>query len=155
MEKICIVKRRKIHYDRAAESLEGSPPAVGDPASLQVVSIALTAQQSEAIRSNGHFQELCQGQPSQIVFNLHLLGEPLPRMVTTREVCEMLQVSRHTVSKLVRTGAVQSYKIGRLRRFSGQDIIEYLSHSAAIDTRGLLRVEAIAGSEQEARPAPL
>src|SRR5208283_4510086 len=101
MEKICIVKRRKVHYERAAELLGGFAPAMEEPTSLQVVSIALTAQQTEAIRSNGHFQQLCHGQPSQIVFNLHLLGEALPRMVTPKEVCEMLQVSRHTVSKLV------------------------------------------------------
>ena len=154
MEKICIVRRRKVHYERAAEILEGYRPVIGEPAPLQVVSIALTSQQSEAIRSNGHFQQLCHGEPSQIVFNLHLLGEPLPRMVTPLEVCEMLQVSRHTVSRLVHTGAVKSYKIGRLRRFSAQDIIEYLSR-AAVDAQGQLRVEGLAGSEQEARPGPI
>jgi excisionase family DNA binding protein len=128
---------------------------VEEPPAVQVVSITLTPQQTDLIRSNGHFRQLCHGEPSQVVFNLHLPGEALPRMVTSRELGEMLQVSLHTVSRLVSAGALKSYKIGRLRRFSGQDIIEYLSRSADVGASGRLRVEAPAGSGDGACPVPI
>ena len=154
MEKICIVKRRKAHFEGAGETLEGSPPALDRPAAGHVVSIALTPEQAETVRSNGCLRDLCQGEPSQIVFNLHLMGDQMPRLVRPRDVCEMLQVSRHTVSKLVRTGAIKSYKIGRLRRFLGQDIIEYLSQSVVVAAPRRLRVEDLPRPETQRPPLP-
>ena len=152
MEKICIVKRRKVSYERAPEAFAGSPQGADQSAPLQVVSISLTPEQADAVRSNGRFRELCHGEASQIIFNLHLAGEALPKMITPKEVGEILHVSRHTVSKLVSTGAVKSYKIGRLRRFSGQDIIDYLGRSAAVDYPVPAHVEVFIAPGQEARP---
>ena len=136
MEKICIVKRRKEGHGGVSNPPVGSGP--GDatrPAGA--LSIRLTSEQAEAVRSNRHFQQLYGGEAHAIVFNLYLPGDLPPRLITPRAMSEMLGVSRRTVLKLTRTGVLRSYKIGRLRRFSVEDVIEYLGRSVAGTIRGL------------------
>ncbi|MGD0232291.1 MAG: helix-turn-helix domain-containing protein [Syntrophorhabdales bacterium] len=154
MEKICIVKRRKVGYDRPARAPIGYPVSQETPASPRVLSIDLTPEQIEAVRSNRGFQQLYGGEARHIVFNLHLDHGPAPRMITSKMLSEMLQVSRRTVSKLVGSGVLKSYKIGRLRRFSAEDVIDYLDRSLTPRTVTRLRVEAVPEPEGENHSLP-
>lgn len=161
MEKISIVKRRKVNCNGKARPPLEYPafrkpvvrePVVREPA--RVVSIELTAEQAKAVRDNGRFQQRYGLDASHIVFNLHMDDVPGPRMLTPKMLCEMLQVSRHTLSKLVRDGALRSYKIGRLRRFSCEDVIDYLSRSLTSFGMMRLRVEQVARPDGENRTLP-
>jgi excisionase family DNA binding protein len=76
--------------------------------------------------------DLEQYEDGQIVFNLHLKQIYSADMLNSKDVCRMLQVSRSFLAKLVRTGQVNSYKIGKLRRFLLEDILEYLGHNARL-----------------------
>ncbi|MBP1732865.1 MAG: Helix-turn-helix domain, partial [Deltaproteobacteria bacterium] len=51
------------------------------------------------------------------------------KMLTIQDVGAMLQVSKGFVSRLVKSGELKSYKIGRLRRFSLEDVLSLLSDS--------------------------
>ena len=101
-----------------------------------MLSIELTPEQTEAVRSNRQFQQLYGDEAAAIVFNLHLPDALASEIAHPQELSEMLGVSRRTVSKLAPAGVLKSYKIGRLRRFSVEDVIEYLSRivrAAAVD----------------------
>lgn len=133
MEKICIVKRRKEGYEGASK-LPAAPLAGGAPRHAGVLSVRLTPEQTEVVRSNAQFQRLYGGETHAITFNVYLPDTALPpRLLNTRVLSEMLGVSRRTVVRLAGTGALKSYKVGRLRRFSAADVMEYLSRSVATD----------------------
>jgi len=50
-------------------------------------------------------------------------------MLTTQEVAASLQVSKGFIARLVKSGTLTSYKIGRLRRFSLVDVLSLISDS--------------------------
>ena len=137
MEKICIVKRRK-------PSSEGifSPQVETECTDRSpLVSIQLTPQQAEAMRSNEHFQRLYDAKSAPIYLNLHF-NEGLPqKMLKMSEICEMLQVSKNTLGKLLRDGVVKSYKIGRLRRFAPEDLMEYLAGAFGLGRLSTIQVD--------------
>jgi len=143
MEKICIVRRRVVPNDFTI------PPEVQQPREViyshdaQSLSIALTPAQAEILRNNNYFQDLCDGRQDQIFFSFHFGADLTPNMVTPKDVCEMLKVSPGTLSRLVKAGAIKSYQIGRLRRFSVDDLLEYLSGSPKTDKARRLRAEII------------
>ncbi len=138
MEKICIVKRRKEGYGGGL-GLPAGPRVSEVPRPVGVLSIKLTPEQAGVVRSNRQFQQLYGDETQAIIFNLHLPDALPPRLLDPGELSEMLGVSRRTVLKLTRSGVLKSYKIGRLRRFSVEDAIEYLSRSVAADgIRGLV-----------------
>ncbi len=137
MEKICIVKRRKPNNEGTfsphveTERVDRSP----------LVSIQLTTQQAEAMRSNEHFQRLYNAKSAPIYLNLHFNEGPLQKMLKASEICEILQVSKNTLGKLLRDGVVKSYKIGRLRRFAAEDIMEYLAGSFGLGRLNTIHVD--------------
>jgi len=137
MEKICIVKRRKPDSEGAysphieEEHLDRSP----------LVSIQLTPAQAETMRSNEHFQRLYEAKAAPIYLNLHFHDGPPHRMLKMSEICEILQVSKNTLGKLLKDGTVKSYKIGRLRRFAAEDIMEYLAGNFGLDTLDAVHVD--------------
>jgi excisionase family DNA binding protein len=51
------------------------------------------------------------------------------KLLKTKETCNMLQVSAGFLMKLVREKKLKSYKLGRLRRFSFQDVLNYLTEN--------------------------
>lgn len=63
----------------------------------------------------------------RIVLNLHLKYAHGTSMLTVQAACEMLHVSKSFISRLVKEGRIKSYKIGRLRRFLIEDVLDYLS----------------------------
>ena len=66
--------------------------------------IELTPQQAEIMRCNENFQHLYGAQSAPIFLNLHF-NEGLPqKMLKVSEICQMLQVSRNTLGKLLKAG---------------------------------------------------
>lgn len=107
----------------------------------QVIKIQLTPDQCMAVRSKGCLDQLLGGnfgkgdldletyEDGRIAFNLHLRLVTGASMLNSREVCRMLQVSRSFLAKNVKNGSIKSYKIGRLRRFLLEDVLNYMSRS--------------------------
>jgi excisionase family DNA binding protein len=144
MEKICIVKRRRGGLGAAmalprVEAHEQTCP--------QAVIIELTSQQSEAIRTKNRFQKLYGGNAAPIFLNVHLDAALPSRLLKTKDVCEILQVSKHTVMRLVKAETIRSHSIGRLRRFSPEDVMEYLSNGLGTDKIRSLRTNVLVSSE--------
>jgi excisionase family DNA binding protein len=152
MEKICIVKRRRrdlsIDRERAGEkNVTGmrvhlsAPPDQGntgpkDP--TRTISIDLTPEQSKVIRSCDELSpgrtcvidvETAQKDGEHVVFNFRLVPLYGGRMLNSLDVCNMLQISKWSLRKLVRMNEMDSYRVGRLRRFLLEDVLHYLSHS--------------------------
>ncbi len=155
MEKLCIVKRRKTGFggNGAANAAAVDDTAAPSP----VLSFELTPQQASMIVENADFRRLCGETPSQVFFNLHFKSAFSAKMLTVANVCDMLQVSRTTVRKLVGTGAVPSVKIGRCRRFFMDDVLDYLTHSCGAPVSGCakrLHAEVLITSGEQAQVLP-
>jgi excisionase family DNA binding protein len=109
-----------------------------------VIRIQLTSDQCKVVQSNGCFNHLLgrilgnidldleQYEDGQIVFNLHLRQVQRADMIDSKKVCQMLQISRSFLTKLIKAEQMKSYKIGRLRRFLLEDILEYLSQGEVL-----------------------
>lgn len=157
MEKICIVKRRKdIPHEFRKEdiyALLNNPgihrkeaPAFEESNGNKdhALSFNLTPEQSELIRSNGHINSLLTGTANspfldeqsngnrQIIFKFHFEETGTVKLLKTKEVCHMLQVSPGFLMKLVKKKNLKSYKLGRLRRFSLEDVLNYLAENNGI-----------------------
>lgn len=65
----------------------------------------------------------------RVIFNFSLAPLYGGKMLCSKEVCKMLEISRSFLYKMVRTRRIDSYKIGRLRRFLLEDVLHYLSSS--------------------------
>ncbi|HUJ70586.1 MAG TPA: helix-turn-helix domain-containing protein [Syntrophorhabdales bacterium] len=151
MEKICIVKRRKPENEGTY-----SPPVEEErPDRSPLVSIQLTPAQAETMRSNEHFQRLYNAKAAPIYLNLHFNDGPPQRMLKMSEICEILQVSKNTLGKLLRDGAVKSYKIGRLRRFAAEDIMDYLAGSFGLDRLDAIHVDISQTQAGELENSPI
>jgi excisionase family DNA binding protein len=109
-----------------------------------VIRIQLTQDQCKVVHSNGCLNralgrilgnidlDLEHYEDGQIVFNIHLKQIQRADMLDSKKVCHMLQVSRSFLSKLVKAEQIKSYKIGKLRRFLLEDILEYLSQGKVL-----------------------
>ena len=154
MEKICIVKRRTnisselqkedtyalmnncdIHSEENYVFEEPNENKNHD------LSFNLTSEQSELILSNHRIKSLINGEANsfvlnmqkeekgQTVFKFHFRESDTVQLLKTIEVCHMLQVSSGFLMKLVKGRKLKSYKLGRLRRFSLEDILNYLTEN--------------------------
>jgi excisionase family DNA binding protein len=103
------------------------------------VSITLTREQSNILSSAEYISDLINGIRKDPFLQLKLkpdgrvvlsfsLSEPHLRMLRCTQVCQMLQISRSFLQKLIQQNEINSYKIGRLRRFILEDILNYLIH---------------------------
>jgi len=109
-----------------------------------VVSLRLTSEQCERILSSDFEQYLAdnvscemklkaeRGEDGRITMHFHFDTAPEHRMLKPEEVCEMLQISKSFLGKIVRKNQLKSYKLGRLRRFSLVDILEYLAQNEEV-----------------------
>lgn len=107
--------------------------------SASVISIIMTKEQSALLQQSEYIKELLNGtknDPSldikltsegQLALNFRFSDSLLLRMLAPNQVCQMLQVSRSFLQKLVHDKKINSYKLGRMRRFLLEDILEYLS----------------------------
>ena len=109
----------------------------GDPNGM--VSFDLTPEQCRVIRS-GHFSQYLSSEMSkdvalnvrqredgEISLNFYFDQANTPTMLRAKQVCEMLQISRSFLGDLVKTKGLRSYKVGRLRRFSLEDVLAFLA----------------------------
>ncbi len=127
-------------------AMAGEYPLRGDVSAPddQKLSIRLTLTQAEVVKSHGYFKLLLgdavdgssagmqRSEDGEIVFNFYFRQVCMMKMLTASDVCDMLQVSRAFLAKLVRGGKLRSHKIGRLRRFSPEDVLAHLNESAAV-----------------------
>ena len=153
MEKICIVKRRNSISNGLSQGRDFMPvnnrevyggtdyefeKLTNDESDK--LSFNLTSEQSELIRSNEHLKSFTdhetksfildmRKEEGQIFFNFNFGEAENMKLLKTKETCRMLQVSTSFLMKLVKEKKIKSYKLGRLRRFSFQDILDYLSEN--------------------------
>jgi excisionase family DNA binding protein len=155
MEKFCIVKRRKQGIQDSFPFLLPNreiEPSSGNnefKSSLTInsrkepaLSLDLPPRKSRNIRS-GEIQllgaettkslnlELHQEEDGSIVFNFHLDLDHNLMLLKPDQVCRMMQISRHLLTRLVKEEKIKSFKFGRLRRFSLNDVIEALGRASA------------------------
>jgi excisionase family DNA binding protein len=114
----------------------------------QKLTIELTPTQANVVNSHAYFKLLLgadadgssvgvqRSEDGEIVFNFYFKQVYLLKMLTSSDVCNMLQVSRSFLTRLVRDGRLKSYRIGRLRRFSLEDILTHLSESKEVLVKG-------------------
>ena len=107
----------------------------------KVISFNLTPEQCNLIRSGNFAQYLSNGissgtplnvqqhEDGQISLSFHFERVNTLRLLKSKHVCEMLQISKSFLMKLTKTKRLKSYKIGRLRRFSLEDVLEYLTRN--------------------------
>ncbi|MHC4321548.1 MAG: helix-turn-helix domain-containing protein [Planctomycetota bacterium] len=153
MEKICIVKRRSSVSSGLRQSRTFMPAnnrEVYDGADYEFENIAdddsnnlslnLTPEQSELMQSNEHLKSFADHDTKSFVLNMKKVdgqtflnfnfGEAdSMKLLKTKEACSMLQVSASFLMKLVKEKKLKSYKLGRLRRFSFQDVLNYLTEN--------------------------
>ena len=110
----------------------------------ETISIDLTPDQYELVKSSRYVKYFLNGDSSgvsldmqkrgdgQIIFNFQFRKVETVKMLKSVHVCQMLQISNSSLMKLVKSKKMKSYKIGRLRRFLLQDILDYLSRSEEI-----------------------
>lgn len=118
----------------------GSLPPLPEK-SGNVVSLHLTSDQCESLLSGNTEGYLTEGvsyamnletqyhEDGHITLNLHFDSLRNHRMLKSEHVCGMLGVSRSFLKKLVKANTLKSYKLGRLRRFSLDDVLEYLTEN--------------------------
>ena len=110
--------------------------------SSSVISITMTKEQSILLQQSEYIKELLNGtknDPSldiklnpdgRISLNYRYNDSLLLRMLSSNQVCQMLQISRSFLQKLIHDKKINSHKLGRLRRFLLEDVLEYLSSDA-------------------------
>jgi excisionase family DNA binding protein len=110
----------------------------------QAISIKLTPEQYNLVKSSQYVNYFLNGESSgvsvdmmqrpdgQIVFNFQFKKVDTVKMLKSEHVCQMLQISKSLLMNLVKSRKIKSYKIGRLRRFLLEDILDYLSKSEEI-----------------------
>ena len=112
----------------------------------ETISINLTPDQYDLVKSSQYVKYFLDGESSgvsldmqkhtdgQIIFNFQFKKVETVRMLKSKHVCQMLQISIKSLMNLVKSKKIKSYKIGRLRRFLLQDILDYLSRSEEVFT---------------------
>ena len=112
--------------------------------SSSVISITMTKEQSALLQQSEYIKELLSGAKSdpsldiklthdgRISLNYHFNDSLLLRMLSSNQVCQMLQISRSFLRKIINENKLNSCKLGRMRRFLLEDILEYLSNDAEV-----------------------
>jgi excisionase family DNA binding protein len=107
----------------------------------EAISINLTPEQYNLVKSNRYVKYFLNGDSNgvsldiqrhtegQIIFNFQFKKVDIVRMLKAKHVCQMLEISNSLLMKLVKSQKIRSYKIGRVRRFLLQDVLDYLSRS--------------------------
>ncbi len=110
----------------------------------QIFSIQLSPQQSQVVQSMNCIKDLLSGKhhgvkmsmeqtaDGKTAFNFHFKPVYTTRMLNPQDVAIMLQISKSMLYRLVKEKELKSYKIGKLRRFLLEDVVEYLSGSIQI-----------------------
>ena len=103
------------------------------------ISVNLTQEQYDLVKSNRYVKYFLNGDGTgvsldvgrhaegQIIFNFQFKKVDVVKMLKPKHVCQMLDISNSMLMNLVRWKKIRSYKVGRLRRFLLQDVLDYLS----------------------------
>ena len=114
----------------------------------QKFSMELTPAQTAVVHSHSCFKLLLgaeaegsgvnvqRTEEGNVVFNFYFRQVYFAKMLTSADVCSMLQISKAFLSRLVKGGGLKSYKIGRLRRFSLEDILAHLGEGKEVLVKG-------------------
>lgn len=160
MEKLCIVKRRKqgflendfntlsvLSNHTDIHSKEDRTVQESLNQDNNVITFRLTEEQCEVVTSNEHINSLTNTTTSdsllnlrqqgagQIVFKFYLEKPDSLKMLKPRQVCQMLQISRSYLKKLVLRQKIKSYKLGKIRRFSMDDVLDCLAKNEEIEVK--------------------
>jgi excisionase family DNA binding protein len=112
-----------------------------DKETNEAISVNLTPEQYDLVKSNRYVKYFLNGDSTgvsldiqrhtegQIIFNFQFKKVDIVRMLKAKHVCQMLQISNSLLMNLVRSKKIRSFKVGRLRRFLLQDVLDYLSRS--------------------------
>ena len=107
----------------------------------EAISVNLTPEQYDLVKSNRYVNYFLNGDSTgvsldiqkhtegQIIFNFQFKKVDIVKMLKAKHVCQMLQISNSLLMNLVKSKKIRSYRIGRLRRFLLQDVLDYLSKS--------------------------
>ena len=107
----------------------------------EAISVNLTPEQYDLVKSNRYVKYFLNGDSTgvsldiqrhtegQIIFNFQFKKVDIVRMLKAKHVCQMLQISNSLLMSLVKSKKIRSFKVGRLRRFLLQDVLDYLSRS--------------------------
>ena len=110
------------------------------------ISITMTNEQSSVLQSSECIRDLLIGKiidpaiylklgpDGRIILNFRLNESSTVRMLRFDQVCQILQISRSFLQKLVHEKTLKSYKLGRLRRFAMEDILDYLIRSEELNS---------------------
>ena len=104
----------------------------------QAVALTLTREQMQDLASSPRLMSLLSGKftgdfaasephDEPLVVQFQFASELPLRLLKSSEVVQMLRISQHYLSKVVKEGNLKSYKVGKLRRFLLDDIISYLN----------------------------
>jgi excisionase family DNA binding protein len=115
-----------------------------DESCLNDLRLPLTADQCHALRALPLLADHQERQPSALRVTLEawqeLPGitlrfsrqqEDVPAMIPLQDLCRQLQVGRRAVMRLIRTGTLRCYRVGRRYRFSVADVNHYLARMAS------------------------
>lgn len=134
-----VLKRSSNNMEREAYTLDESDEDIDE-----TISIDLTPDQYELVKSSRYVKYFLNGNSSgvsldvqkrrdgQIIFNFQFKKVETVKMLKSGHVCQMLQISNNSLMNLVKSKKIKNYKIGRLRRFLLQDILDYLSRSEEV-----------------------
>jgi len=131
-----VLKRSSNNVEEETFALDESDEEINE-----TISINLTPEQYDLVKSSRYVKYFLNGDSSgvsldmqkqrdgQIIFNFQFKKVDTVKMLKSGHVCQMLQISSSSLMNLVKSKKIKSYKIGRLRRFLLQDILDYLSRS--------------------------
>jgi len=131
-----LLNQRPKYTREELHRLEGSDKDIDE-----AISINLTPEQYDLIKSNRYVNYFLNGDSTgvsldiqkhtegQIIFNFQFRKVDIVKMLKAKHVCQMLQIGDGLLMNLVKSKKIRSYRIGRLRRFLLQDILDYLSKS--------------------------
>lgn len=143
MEKITIVRRRKKAGTTQPEPKPEPTPKSPEPQSSQIppgkdrIEINVNHSQYDQIKSEIPWEKIVEGQIEGVGLEINetSAGQVLTisfkpvnslRLLSSAQVCQMLNISRSTLAKWTKSGVINSYKLGRLRRFSLEEVLEFL-----------------------------
>jgi hypothetical protein len=123
MNKICIVRRRQ----KRIQEIEEKTDFISD---TKTVSAPWSYR---GVGEGRHVTVDIQGnEGTHVILKINYDSPKAGALLKADDVCDMLQVSKGFVAKLVRTRAVQSYKIGSPRWFALEEILHYLSRNKRV-----------------------
>lgn len=59
-------------------------------------------------------------------YNKGALFQVYPDLLSIKDITQALQIDRHSVYKLIKTGSIKAFKIGRAYRVTKRSLIQYV-----------------------------